>query len=639
MESAPDGSWTVESARDFYHVARWGAGYFDINEEGHVCVRPAPDGSVSIDLLGIVEEARRRQLRFPLVVRFQDILRHRIRVINEAFAEAIRECEYRGRYRTVFPVKVNQLREVVEEVVKTGRPWGLGLEVGSKSELLAALALQSAPESVLVCNGYKDSDFIRMALMGTRLGKRVYLVVEKPEELERIIDISRRTGVVPLFGIRARLLSKGGGKWADSSGEGGKFGLSTEELVIAADRLEEEGLSDRFELLHFHIGSQIPDIQSIKRAVQEATRIYVQLRKMGFGVKVIDVGGGLGVDYDGSRTARDSSTNYTLQEYANDVVYHIGEICNAREVPHPEILSESGRAIVAHHSALIVEVMGSIEKGPVRHPLRFEEENHPVIAELMEIRSGLPDLNKLEAFHDAMERLDSAHDMFNLGILGLRDKARIEHLSWEICRSVLSSFEGEAYIPEEIQEFRERVGAQYLCNFSVFQSLLDHWACDQLFPIMPLGRLGERPEEETTLVDITCDSEGRVEHFIGLEEKLRTLCLHRLEEGGDYFLGFFLMGAYQDIMGDLHNLFGRVGELHIFVDDEEPEGYYIEEIIPGHTVENSLRAVQYDERELGRSMKAQVEEAISSSRIKASEGMLLLQEYNAGLKEYTYLRF
>ncbi|MCS1407722.1 MAG: Biosynthetic arginine decarboxylase [Verrucomicrobia subdivision 3 bacterium] len=636
-------AWTREAARDLYHIKRWGGGYFDINESGHVFASPNPEQGSTVDLINIVAEAKRRNLRFPLLIRFQDILRHRVKAINEAFENAIEECEYKGRYRGVFPIKVNQLREVVEEVIKAGKPYGFGLEVGSKPELFAALALQTSPNSLLICNGYKDPSFIRMALMGIKLGKKVIVVIEKLEELEQIIKVSKETDVQPMIGIRARLLSKGAGKWADSSGETAKFGLSTAELVTAADQLTAENLQDCFQLLHFHIGSQIPDIQSIKRATQEATRLYAQLHKMGFNIRNIDVGGGLGVDYDGSRTACESSTNYTLQEYANDIVYHIGDVCNAEGVPHPEITSESGRAIVAHHSALIVEVFGMIEKGAPNCQFDYNADEHAVIKELLDIKENLQSLNPLEAFHDAMERKDDAQHMFNLGILSLRDKAKIENLAWEICRSVKSSFAYQAFVPEEIRSFEEQIGDQYLCNFSVFQSLLDHWACNQLFPVMPISRLLEEPTKETTLADITCDSDGQINRFIDLDGGKDTLRLHELNGKAsnhhDYYLGFFLIGAYQDIMGDLHNLFGKVNEVHIFLDSDEPCGYYIEEIIPGNTIQGSLRAVQYDEKELSRQMKAQVESAIEEDRLKSSEAMQLLQDYNASLNDYTYLRF
>jgi arginine decarboxylase len=579
-----------------------------------------------------------------VLIRFQDILRHRVESINMAFRNAITEFNYQGRYRGVFPIKVNQLREVVEEILDAGKPFDFGLEVGSKPELFAGLALQSQLGSLIVCNGYKDANFIRMALLGTKLGKKVIMVVEKLEELRQIITISKQLGVEPLIGMRARLMSKGAGRWAESGGENAKFGLSTAELLVAVDMLKAENLSPCFKLLHFHIGSQVPDILIVKRAVQEAARFYAKLYKMGFQIEYLDVGGGLGVDYDGSRSAFDSSTNYTLQEYANDIVYYVADVCNTEKVPHPDIISESGRAVVAHHSVLIVEVFGAIEKVRNGEPFQYGESEHALVKELLDIRKNLPKLNKLEAYHDALERKEDAQHMFTLGMMELPDKAKIETLYWEISRAVVDSFKDQAYIPEEIRKLEDSLGDQYLCNFSVFQSLLDHWALGQLFPIMPVSRLNERPTREATLVDITCDSDGQVNKFIDLRDVRDTLPLHPLNANGNgqlepYYLGFFLMGAYQDIMGDLHNLFGRVNEVHVFLDPDEPAGYYVEEIIEGTTIVQALDSVQYDEKELKRQMKAQVDEAIKSDRMKPSEAMRLLDDYERGLKEYTYLSF
>ena len=638
------GSWDIQTARALYNIDRWGAKYFDINEAGRVVAMPQQESGAAVELTDVVEEAKARGLKFPLLIRFQDILRHRVQSINEAFRGSIAEFNYQGKYRGVFPIKVNQLREVVEEILDAGKPYNFGLEVGSKPELFAGLALQAEPDSLIICNGYKDPNFIRMALMGIKLGKKVIMVVEKLEELKQIIGVSRQFGVEPLIGIRSRLLSKGAGKWADSAGENAKFGLSTVELLAAADLLKSENLAHCFKLIHFHIGSQVPDILTVKKAVQEAARFYAKLYKMGFPVEYIDVGGGLGVDYDGSRSAFDSSTNYTLQEYTNDVVYYIGDVCNAEKVPHPDIISESGRALVAHHSVLIVEVFGAI--GKVRPDVNFNygESEHPLVKELLDIKKNLGKLNKLEAYHDALERREDAHSMFTLGVLELPDKAKIEHLYWEISQAVVLSFRGQAYIPEEIRRLEDSLGDQYLCNFSVFQSLLDHWALGQLFPIMPIGRLQERPTHEATLVDITCDSDGQINKFIDLRDVRDTLALHELSLNGNgqvepYYLGFFLMGAYQDIMGDLHNLFGRVNEVHVFLDSDEPTGYYVEEVIEGNTIIQTLSAVQYDENELKRQMKAQMDAAIKSDKLKPSEAMRMLDDYERGLKEYTYLTF
>lgn len=637
--------WDVQSARDLYNIHRWGAKYFDINDAGHVVARPLQDAGTAVDITDVVEEAKARGLKFPLLIRFQDILRHRVESINLAFRNSITEFNYQGKYRGVFPIKVNQLREVVEEILDAGKPFDFGLEVGSKPELFAGLALQNQVGSLIICNGYKDCDFIRMALLGIKLGKKVIMVVEKLEELRQIISVSKQFGVEPLVGIRARLLAKGAGRWAGSGGENAKFGLSTAELLAAAELLKAENLAHCFKLVHFHIGSQVPDILTVKKAVQEAARFYAKLQKMGFNIEYLDVGGGLGVDYDGSRSAFDSSTNYSLQEYTNDIVYYIADVCNAEKVPHPDIISESGRAIVAHHSVLIVEVFGAIGKTRPDIEFQYGDEEHPIVRELFDIRKNLAKLNKLEAYHDALERRDDAQHMFTLGMMDLPDKAKIENLYWEIGAAVVASFKGQAYVPEEIRKLEDSLGDQYLCNFSVFQSLLDHWALGHLFPIMPVSRLDERPLREATLVDITCDSDGQVNKFIDLRDVRDTLPLHELNRKNGsgtiepYYLGFFLMGAYQDIMGDLHNLFGRVNEVHVFLDPDEPTGYYVEEIIEGSTIVQTLASVQYDENELKRQMKAQIDEAIKSDRMKPSEGMRLLDDYERGLKAYTYLSF
>ncbi|MBU6400516.1 MAG: biosynthetic arginine decarboxylase, partial [Verrucomicrobia bacterium] len=555
-------TWDIQAARSLYNIDRWGARYFDVNDTGHVVARPLQEAGATVDLTDVIEEAKGRGLKFPLLIRFQDILRHRVESINLAFRNSIAEFNYQGQYRGVFPIKVNQLREVVEEILDAGKPYRFGLEVGSKPELFAGLALQHEAGSLIICNGYKDASFIRMALMGIKLGKRVIMVVEKLEELRQIIAVSRQVGAEPVLGIRARLLSKGAGKWAESGGENAKFGLSTAEMLAATDLLRAEKLEHCFKLLHFHIGSQVPDILTVKKAVQEAARFYAKLYQMGFPIECLDVGGGLGVDYDGSRSAFDSSTNYTLQEYTNDIVYYLADVCNAEKVPHPEIISESGRAIVAHHSVLIVEVFGSIGKARPCNHLPYGDNEHALVRELLDIRRHLAKLNKLEAYHDALERKEDAHTMFTLGLLGLPDKAKIENLYWEISEAVVQSYRGQAYVPEEIRKLEDSLGDQYLCNFSVFQSLLDHWALGQLFPIMPINRLHERPTREATLVDITCDSDGQINKFIDLRDVRGTLPLHPLNANGNgtepYYLGFFLMGAYQDIMGDLHNLFGRV---------------------------------------------------------------------------------
>src|SRR5713226_6640185 len=450
-ESSPT-PWDIQAARNLYSIQSWGARYFDINEAGHVVARPLQEAGASVELTDVIEEAKGRGLKFPLLIRFQDLLRHRVESVNLAFRNSIKEFNYQGNYRWVFPIKVNQLREVVEEILDAGKPYNFGLEVGSKPELFAGLAMQNQAGSLIVCNGYKDAEYIRMALLGIKLGKRVIMVVEKLEELKHIVAISRQVGVEPIIGIRARLLSKGMGKWAESGGENAKFGLSTAELLAATDLLKAENLGHCFKLLHFHIGSQVPDILTVKKAVQEASRFYAKLFKMGFPIEYLDVGGGLGVDYDGSRSAFDSSTNYSLQEYTNDVVYYIADVCNAEKVAHPDIISESGRAVVAHHSVLIVEVFGAIETTRPVEYFQYGDQEHALVKELLDIRKNMPKLNKLEAYHDALERKEDAQHMFTLGMLDLPEKAKIESLYWEIGREVVDNYHGQAYIPEEIRK-------------------------------------------------------------------------------------------------------------------------------------------------------------------------------------------
>ena len=621
-----------------YSVDRWGGGYFGVNPDGHVVVKPKRNGE-QIDLMEIVREARSRSLQFPLVVRFHDLLRDRVEIINVAFADAIAEMGYGGVYRGVFPIKVNQLREVVEEIIDAGAPWHFGIEAGSKPELLAALSLHSDPESLVICNGYKDTSFIQNALMGRKLGKKVILVVEKLEELGQVLRVSREMGVEPMIGFRVRLLSKGAGKWATSGGENAKFGLSTADLVEASDMLHAAGLAHCLNLVHFHVGSQVPDIVTIKRATREAARFYAKLSKMGHALGYLDVGGGLGVDYDGSRTTFDSSTNYSLNEYARDIVYTVMEVCNSESVPHPTLVSESGRAIVAHHSVLIVETFGSIEKNNRSEPVVPAPDDPRIVSDILEIRNDLNKKNRLENLHDAQEIRERAQSMFDLGMLDLRAKARVETIYWQIAESIVEIFRTMRYIPEEVKEMEVALGDQFLCNFSVFQSLLDHWALGQLFPVMPIHRLNEFPDRNATLVDITCDSDGKVAKFVDLQDVKETLPLHRWKPGQPYYIGFFLAGAYQDIMGDLHNLFGRVNEMHIYLDEDEDSGYYVEEVLPGSTVGQVLSLTQWDVNELARRMKAQTDAAIKSDRLKPSEAMRLLDDYEKSLGLYTYLNF
>lgn len=628
-----------EDAISLYNVDRWGEGYFTVNRKGHMVVLPNRSSDQKIDLMEVVAEAKRRKLGFPLTVRFHDLLRDRVETINMAFADAIETMGYRNVYRGVFPIKVNQLREVVEEILDAGKRWNFGLEAGSKPELMAALALHQDYESLIVCNGYKDTDFVRTALLGRKLGKTVILVVEKVEELMHILKVSAQMKVEPYVGFRVRLLSKGAGKWATSGGENAKFGLATAELVAASDLLTEAGLAHALKLVHFHVGSQVPDIGTIKRATKEAARFYSKLQKMGHEMGYLDVGGGLGVDYDGSRTTFDSSTNYSLNEYARDIVYSIMEVCDAEGVPHPTIVSESGRAIVAHHSVLIVEAFGSIEKSPDGEKIEATEDNPQILHDIVEIFENLGKKNRLENLHDAHEIRERAQAMFDLGLLDLRAKAKIETVYWQIAGAVVAMFRGMRYIPEEVKEMEVALGDQFLCNFSVFQSLLDHWALGQLFPVMPIHRLNKLPDRNATIVDITCDSDGKVSKFVDLQDVKETLPLHRWEPGEPYYIGFFLVGAYQDIMGDMHNLFGRVNEMHIYLDEDEDCGYYVEEVLPGSTIGQVLSLTQWDTNELARRMKSQVDAAIKSDRLKPSEAMRVLDDYEKCLFTYTYLNF
>jgi arginine decarboxylase len=629
--------WDLEAANATYNVQGWGSGYFSINANGNVVAKPLQEEGGAIDILEVVNEARSRGLGFPLVIRFQDLLRHRVECVNHAFESAISEFNYGSHYRGVFPIKVNQLREVIEEIVDAGQKFHFGLEAGSKPELVAALAMHKDPESLIICNGYKDPAFIRIALLGRRLGKPVILVVEKLEELEQTIRTSKEVGVEPLIGIRVRLNSKGAGKWTTSGGENAKFGLDTISLVAASEMLKAESLAHCLKLVHFHLGSQVPDISTIKRAVREAARYYSKIAKMGHDLGYLDVGGGLGVDYDGSRSSFDSSTNYSLQEYVNDVVWNIMDVCDSEAVPHPAIVSEGGRAIVAHHSVLVMEAFSSIEKTGGKTKIDASDRDHKLVRDILEVKQRLKRGNRRESLHDIQQIKEEAQQTFDLGLLDLESKAKIDHVYWQLATQIVGMHRGLRFVPDEVRELETSLGDQYICNFSVFQSLLDHWALGQLFPIMPIHRLTEAPERNGTIVDITCDSDGKVSKFIDLQDVRDTLPLHRIIPGEMYYLGVFMVGAYQDIMGDLHNLFGRVTEVHVFLDPDEESGWYIEEVIEGSTIGEVLAMTQWDKVELMRLLKAQVDAAIKSDRLKPSDAMKLLADYERGLQEYTYL--
>jgi arginine decarboxylase len=629
--------WDLESAIATYNVEGWGNGYFTINSSGNVEAKPLQENGGSIDLLEVVNEARARNLGFPLVIRFQDLLRHRVESLNRAFQTAITEFGYRNEYRGVFPIKVNQLREVIEEIVDAGQQFHFGLEAGSKPELVAALAMQKDPESLIICNGYKDPAFIRIALLGCKLGKSVVIVAEKLEELEQTIRASKEVGVEPFIGIRARLYSKGSGKWSPSGGENAKFGLDTTSLVAASQMLKEADLAHCLKLVHFHVGSQVPDISTIKRAVREAARYYAKLSKLGHDLGYLDVGGGLGLDYDGSRSDFDSSTNYSLQEYANDVVWNIMDVCDSEGVAHPTIVSESGRAIVAHHSVLVMEAFSSIEKTASKLKVEASDKDHKLVGDILDVKQRLTRGNRLESLHDIQQIKEEAQQTFDLGLLDLESKAKIDTVYWQLAHQIVNMHRGLRYVPDEVKELEISLADQYICNFSVFQSLLDHWALGQLFPIMPIHRLTTPPDRHGTIVDITCDSAGKVSKFIDLQDVKEMLPLHRVAPGEIYYLGVFMVGAYQDIMGDLHNLFGRVTEVHVFLDPDEESGWYIEEVIEGSTIGEVLAMTQWDKVELMRLLKTQVDAAIKTDRLKPSDAMKLLSDYERLLQEYTYL--
>ena len=629
--------WDLESAIATYNVEGWGNGYFTVNSSGNVEAKPLQENGGSIDLLEVVNEARARNLGFPLVIRFQDLLRHRVESINRVFQTAITEFGYRNEYRGVFPIKVNQLREVIEEIVDAGQPFHFGLEAGSKPELVAALAMHQDPESLIICNGYKDPAFIRIALLGRKLGKSVVIVAEKLEELEQTIRISNEVGVEPYIGIRVRLHSKGSGKWSPSGGENAKFGLDTTNLVAASQMLKETGLMPCLKLLHFHVGSQVPDISTIKRAVREAARYYAKLCKLGHEISYLDVGGGLGVDYDGSRSDFDSSTNYSLQEYANDVVWNIMDVCDSEGVVHPAIVSESGRAIVAHHSVLVLEAFSSIERTAPKLKVEATEKDHRLVHDILEVKQRLKRGNRIESLHDSQHIKEEAQQMFDLGLLDLESKAKIETVCWQLAQQIVNMHRDLRFVPEEVKQLETSLGDQYICNFSVFQSLLDHWALGQLFPIMPIHRLTTPPDRNGMIVDITCDSDGKISKFIDLQDVKETLPLHRILPGEMYYIGVFMVGAYQDIMGDLHNLFGRVTEVHVFLDPDEESGWYIEEVIEGSTIGEVLAMTQWDKVELMRLLKSQVDTAIKTDRLKPNDAMKLLSDYERLLQEYTYL--
>jgi len=625
--------WTVSDAAELYEVAAWGKGYFSINDEGHLCVHPTKEPHRSIDLKRLVDRLQDRGIQTPVLIRFGDLLRHRLGEIHAAFQQAIREHDYRGGYQCVFPIKVNQQRQVVEEVMDYGRPYHFGLEAGSKPELLAVIALASN-DMPIVCNGFKDDEFIEMAMLAQKIGRQVFVVVEKYTDLELVLQKSEQVGVRPQIGIRVKLATPGSGRWQSSGGHRSKFGLSVTEILRALAELKSRRMEDCLKLLHFHLGSQITNIRHIKRAIVEAARVYAELVRHGAGLEYLDVGGGLGVDYDGSQTNFESSVNYTLQEYANDVVYHIQSVCDEAGVKHPTIFSESGRAVVAYHSMLIFNVLGVTGLGDNDIPQELPEDAEQPLVDLLEAYRGLNVRNVLESYHDAQQALDTAMNLFGAGYLPLEQRAWAENLFWAICRKTQRLIRQLEYVPEELSVLDWLLSETYFCNFSLFQSLPDSWAIKQLFPIMPIHRLDERPTHQAVLGDITCDSDGKVERFIDRRDVKRTLPVHALDDR-PYYLGAFLVGAYQEILGDMHNLFGDTNAVHVCMADNDE--VVVEAVIKGDTVSEVLQYVEFDPRVLVRQMRSSVEQAIRENRIDDRQAGRLLRFYEAGLEGYTYL--
>ena len=637
-------SWSIEKASKYFGLKYWGKDHFKISNEGFLEVHPSIQKRTinkstlkqGIRLTDVIQEAKAKGLSLPLTIRIQDLLKANVQKLNENFKSAIKEENYTGKFKGVFPIKVNQMREVLEEVLSAGESYDYGLECGSKPELMIALAYHKNPQSLIICNGYKDEDFIRLALQGLLLGKSIFLVIEQFSELAHIIKLSKSMGVVPNIGVRVKLAATGEGIWSRSSGEEAKFGLTSPEIYETSRILKQEGFQQSLQLVHFHIGSQVTNIQTIKKATVEATRYYCELDLLGFPMRFIDVGGGLGVDYDGSRSNFESSMNYTLEEYARDIVHNVKSVCNEASVSCPNIITESGRAVAASHSILVTEVYDKISKSSIE-PKISSKKYEPVLESLIRIYNEGFRGNLLECYHGAVQKKEEADNLFNLGYLKLSDKSLADSIFWKICHKLVLAHSDKKNIPEEFEELREIMASQYICNFSIFQSLIDHWACGQLFPITPLQRLNEKPTVDTTLVDITCDSEGRVGSFVDIEDRRNTLRLHELVENEPYYIGIFYVGAYQDIMGDLHNLFGRVNEVHVFHSEEEENGFYIEDRISGFSVNDVLNLTQYDGKLLSRKIKKQIDQAIEHKIIKPRVGIKILDEYTELLKSHTYL--
>lgn len=628
------GHWTTEESIKLYSVTNWSSDFFSVNSQGNVVVQPKGAQGPKIDLLELLKDLQHRGLRTPLLIRFPDILASRLHTINGAFQRAIREYDYRGRYRGVYPIKVNQQRHIVKEMVEHGAPFALGLEAGSKPELLISLALLETPNALIICNGYKDRAYLETALLAQRLGRYPVIVIDRQNELDLLIKTARELNIRPHIGIRARLSTKGAGKWVESTGERSKFGLSASEIMAAIERLRAEDMLDCLELLHFHIGSQITAIRAHKDALREATRIFVELCQMGAKLKIIDVGGGLGIDYDGSKTNFHSSKNYSVQEYANSVIGAVQEACDENDVPHPDIVTESGRSLVAHHSVLIFDVLGVNEILTGKTPEPVTEDDQRVLQELAEVAATVTHKNLSESYHNSLQLKEEATTLFTLGHMSLRDRARAESWFHHCAEKILNLLRELDEIPEEFESLEKELADTYFGNFSVFQSAPDHWAVKQLFPVMPIHRLQEEPTRRGVFADLTCDSDGKIDRFIDQREIKKVLELHPWNDK-PYYIGIFLVGAYQEILGDLHNLFGDTDAVHVNIDDDGL--YSVEHVVEGDSVDEVLSYVQYDRSLLIETVRRTIEKAMRSGDISLEDSARLRRHYEQGLQEYTYL--